>query len=44
MSLFELSVEMIWMKLAKHTERIIRWLQEKKAFSSDCDYLDSTEY
>ena len=43
MNLFELSIEIIWMKLSKQTERIIRQLQEK-FFSCDCDYLDSTEY
>ena len=32
------------MKLSKHTERIIPWLQEKKVFPYDCAYLDSTEY
>ena len=28
----ELSIEIIWMKLSKHTERIIQYLQEKKVF------------
>ena len=42
--LFELSIEIIWMKLSKQTERINPWLQEKNFFSCDCDYLESTEY
>ena len=43
-NLLELSIEIIWMKLSKQTERINPWLQEKIFFSCDCDYLESTEY
>ena len=44
MNLFELSNEIIWMKLSKHAERIIRYLQKKKKFLSfDFEYLDGTE-
>ena len=32
MNLFELSIEIIWIKLSKYTERIIQSLQEKKVF------------
>ena len=44
MNLFELSIEIILMKLSKHTERILfHSYKKRKFFSSDCDYLDSTE-
>ena len=41
MNLFELSIEIIRMKLSKHTERSIRWLQEKKVWMSRNSLLEA---
>ena len=44
MNLFKLSIEIIWMKLSRHTEGLFDSYKKRKFFSCDCDYVDSTEY
>ena len=39
MHLFKLSIQIIWMKLSKHTERLFDSYKKRKFFSCDRDYV-----